>query len=212
MRSAVLIDTGSANLRSVATALRRVDLEPTAPTSPEQVVGADRVVLPGVGAFGAAMDALRDQDLVEALRERCVSGRPTLAVCVGMQVLAKASEENPGVEGLGILPAAVGRFRGALRVPHMGWNRVVAPSGVGWIETGYAYFANSYRINEDAAEHLRAEGWELAISDYEAGFIAAARRGGLLACQFHPELSGDWGRALLRAWADASSSEEVVSC
>ena len=205
-----VIDTGSANTRSVETALQRIGLEPVALEGPGQVDEAALVLLPGVGAFRAAMDRLRQQDLVEPLRARLEAGRPTLAVCIGLQLLCLSSEENPGVEGLGAVPARVGRFDARVRVPHMGWNRVQAPTDADWIDDGHAYFANSYRVGAEATAALVEGGWSVATCDYDGSFVAALRRDGVLACQFHPELSGPWGLDLLRRWA--RRSEEAVSC
>jgi imidazole glycerol phosphate synthase glutamine amidotransferase subunit len=195
-----VIDTGSANTRSVDAALRRIDLDPVPVTEPDDVLAADRVLLPGVGAFDAAMRQLREQSLVEPLRERLRAGWPTLAVCIGLQLLCTKSEEGAGTEGLGALPAVVGRFSGDVRVPHMGWNRVHAPTDADWIADGHAYFANSYRVAGGAIDALDQEGWSVATCDYDGSFVAAATRDGILACQFHPELSGTWGLDLLRGW------------
>jgi len=197
-----VIDTGSANTRSVETALRRVGLEPTAVDDPGDVLAADRVLLPGVGAFGAAMDQLRRQELLEPLRERLRAGWPTLAVCIGLQLLARTSEEENGIEGVGVLDAAVGRFESSVRVPHMGWNRVHAPATAQWITTGYAYFANSYRVPGTSKDALETDGWSVATCDYAGDFVAAVSREGVMACQFHPELSGRWGLDLLSAWIE----------
>lgn len=200
--SIAVIDTGSANTRSVETALRRVGLEPRPLDGPDDVLAADRVLLPGVGAFGAAMEQLQRQELVEPLRERLRAGWPTLAVCIGLQLLARASEEQPGAEGLGVLDATVGRFDGTVRVPHMGWNRVEAAAG---IDAGHAYFANSYRVPGDAVAPLERDGWSVATCDYAGPFVAAVARDGVLACQFHPELSGRWGLDLLTRWVERTA-------
>ena len=172
----------------------------------DDVLAADRILLPGVGAFGAAMERLVAQDLVEPLRERLRAGWPTLAVCVGLQLLARGSAEADGVEGLGALDVHVGRFENDVRVPHMGWNRVDGT----WLERGHAYFANSFRIDGDARATLEADGWDVARCDYGGPFVAAVRRDGILACQFHPELSGAWGLELLRDWI--ARTEEDAAC
>lgn len=205
-----VIDTGSANVRSVYTALRRLRIEPVPVRGPEDVVAAPRVLLPGVGAFGAAMARLEEQDLVEPLRERLRAGWPTLAVCIGLQVLARESEESVGVAGVGALAASVGSFSTAVRVPHMGWNRVHAPEGADWIEDGHAYFANSFRVSADQRAALESAGWSVATCDYDGTFVAALLRDGVLACQFHPELSGGFGLEVLRRWAERS--QEGASC
>jgi imidazole glycerol-phosphate synthase subunit HisH len=188
-----VVVTGVANLASVLAGWRRLGAATHVTEDPDEVRRADRVELPGVGAFGAAMERLRDTGLDRALRERVESGRPTLAICVGLQVLCDASEESPGVEGLGLVPGIVRRFPDRVRVPQFGWNRVAAPAG-GPVADGYAYFANSYRLAEAPA------GFAAATSDHGGPFVAALWRGDLLACQFHPELSGAWGLGLLDRW------------
>ncbi len=192
----LLLETGTANLASVRAAFRRLGVEPRPGTDPAAVRDARHVVLPGVGTFGAAMARLRERGLDDALRERVAAGRPLLAVCVGLQLLCEGSGESPGVDGLGIVPARVTRFEGAVRVPHMGWTRVTPTPGARWLRDGFAYFANSYRLPRVP------EGFEGATADHGGPFVAALQRVGLLALQCHPELSGAWGAALLRAWLE----------
>jgi len=110
-----------------------------------------------------------------------------------MQLLCRKSEETPGVTGLSIISAAVEKFRVDLPVPQFGWNKVVPPQGGEWLTEGFAYFANSFRI-------ASCDGWENATAEYGEPFAAALRKGKVLACQFHPELSGQWGLELLRKW------------
>jgi imidazoleglycerol phosphate synthase glutamine amidotransferase subunit HisH len=117
-----------------------------------------------------------------------------------MQLLGASSEETPGVAGLGIVDVGATRFPAGVTVPHFGWNTVDPESGFGGCERGYAYFANSYRFELGADD--APEGWAVATSDHGGRFIAAMRRGAVLACQFHPELSGAWGAALIRGWAE----------
>ena len=152
------------------------------------------MVLPGVGAFAAGMARLRQLRLVEALRARLAAGRPTLAICLGLQLLCEASEESPSVEGLGVLAARITRFEGDVRVPQLGWNQVVPNAACQLLEEGHAYFANSYRLVD------APDGWRAARTDHGGPFVAALERDALLACQFHPELSGAWGAALLSRW------------
>jgi imidazole glycerol phosphate synthase glutamine amidotransferase subunit len=142
------------------------------------------------------MQRLSDQGLVEALRARLEAGRSTLAVCVGLQILCESSAESPGVRGLGVLDGRVERFDSSVRVPQMGWNRVEAQNGCRLIESGFAYFANSYRLVDPP------DGFCAAFSDHGGRFVAALERGGVLACQFHPELSGGWGLLLLKRWLE----------
>lgn len=197
----VVVDTGTANLASMLAALRRAGAEPERVQDPESVRAAAAVVLPGVGAFGAGMERLRERGLVEAIAERVASGGPLLCVCLGLQLLCAASDESPGVAGIGAIAATVRRFPeeagGArLTVPQLGWNRVEPVAGSTLLEGGYAYYANSYRLEEIP------KNWQGATSDHGGPFVAALERGALLACQFHPELSGPWGLALIRRWLD----------
>ena len=127
------------------------------------------------------------------LCDRITEGRPTLAVCVGMQVLAASSEESPG-RGLGVVAGRIRRFSGGIRVPQLGWNRVDPDPGCRFVTPGWAYFANSYRFD------TLPEGWSGATSEHGGSFVAAMERGDVLACQFHPELSGPWGLRLLERW------------
>ncbi|MBA2292744.1 MAG: imidazole glycerol phosphate synthase subunit HisH [Gemmatimonadales bacterium] len=188
-----IVSTGTANVASMEAGLRRAGAETFRTSDPEQVADAMGVVIPGVGTFAAAMTHLRQTGMDDALRARFRSGRPVLAVCLGLQLLARTSEESPGEEGLGIVDAdVVGLPEGASR-PQLGWNEVI-PSVPGYVERGHAYFANSYC--------LRSEGdaWQPSHAHHGDQFIAAMQRDRQLACQFHPELSGAWGVALLTRW------------
>lgn len=190
--------TGTANTASAIAALRRVGAAPVLTTDASWVRDADRLVLPGVGAFAAAMDELSRAGLIDALRERLSAGRPTLCICLGLQLLAESSEESPGARGLGVMAGArVTRLAppAPLRVPQLGWNLVsAAPGGRFLTEAGHAYYANSFALHEAPA------GWACATTEHGARFVAAAEREGVLACQFHPELSGAWGLALIERW------------
>ncbi|MFG0331708.1 MAG: imidazole glycerol phosphate synthase subunit HisH [Phycisphaerales bacterium] len=198
-----VVETGVANLASVLAGLRRAGAAPRLTQAAEVVARARAVVLPGVGSFGAAMERLEALDLVDTLRRRLVAGRPTLAICLGMQLLAAGSDESPGVVGLSVFDATVRPFR-ADRATHMGWNRVSPHERWGVMQEGYAYFANSYRLLEAPT------GWTPSITNYGGPFISALERGPVLACQFHPELSGAWGAALLARWVELASRHGVA--
>lgn len=193
----LVVATGTANTASVLAGLRRAGGDPLLSDDAGAIAGARAVVLPGVGTLRAAMAGLEARGLVEVLARRVREGRATLAVCLGLQLLCEGSEESPGVPGLGVVAARVDRLPGNVRVPQMGWNGV-APAGddagPGLIEPGYAYFANSYRLATAPA------GWRASFVDYGGRWVAALERGDVLACQFHPELSGGWGTALLSRW------------
>ncbi len=190
-----VVRTGIANLASVLAGLERAGARATLTTDPATVRSAAAVVLPGVGAFDAGMTALEAHDLCDALRARIAADRPTLAICLGMQLLFQGSEESEqGRAGLGVLRGRALRFRAPSRVPQLGWNRVTPEPGCTVLATGFAYFANSYRIVEAPAD------CRVAHADHGGRFVAALERGQLLACQFHPELSGAFGRTLLRSF------------
>ncbi len=189
-----IVSTGTANLASVMAGLRRADAEPRICRDPDVAERADRLVLPGVGAFAPAMSQLSERGFSEVLRRRIEAGRPTLAVCLGLQVLCRASEENPGVAGLGLIEGDITRFPETVRVPQLGWNQVEPEEGCRLLKSGYAYFANSFRLAD------KPQGWNVAFTDHAGPFVAALERGPVLACQFHPELSGPWGLELLKRW------------
>ncbi len=190
----IVVRTGTANLASVLAAMERLDAPARASNDPADVERAERLILPGVGAFGTAMDRLAADGLVEPLRKRIDSGRPTLAICLGMQLLFEGSDESPGWAGLATVPGTLQKFTGKVRIPQMGWNRIVADDTCGVLQTGYVYFANSYRATRAPA------GWLAATADHGGPFLAALERNAVVACQFHPELSGAPGLGLIRRW------------
>jgi imidazole glycerol phosphate synthase glutamine amidotransferase subunit len=195
MADLVIVPTGTANLASVVAAFRRLGAEPEVSAEPTRITDASHVMLPGVGTFGASMRRLREAGADEALRERIAADRPTIAICVGHQLLFESSDESPGARGLGIVRGRVGRFPDGVRVPQFGWNEVRAGDGCLLLGHGYAYFANSYRVTE-------APGWRIATATHGGRYVAAMERGNILGCQFHPELSGAYGAALLSCWLE----------
>ncbi len=205
-REVVIIRTGSANLASVSSAFERLGAVPRITDDAALVAGAPIVVLPGVGSFGAAMVHLRERGLDAALRDRIASDRPLLAICLGMQVLCEASDESPGAEGLGIVPARITRFAPPLRVPQMGWNTISPTAAAALLRSEWMYFANSYRLARVP------DGWEGARTDHGGEFASALERGSLLACQFHPELSGAAGLSLIRRWLSLAAAKESLPC
>jgi imidazole glycerol phosphate synthase glutamine amidotransferase subunit len=192
-----IVPTGTANTASVVAALTRLGASTEEATSADDVAAAPAVVVPGVGAFGAAMARVESLGLRLALWDRIEANRPTLAVCVGMQLLAGSSEESPGATGLQVLEERVSRFADGVSVPQMGWNTVEPGQGARFVEPGWAYFANSYRFERVPT------GWVGSQSDHGGTFVSALEKGDVLACQFHPELSGEWGALLLDRWLQA---------
>ncbi len=214
MSSSVLIlSTGTANTASVGAGLERAGARASLVREPADVERAERLVLPGVGSFASALQRLEQDGLVEPLRRRLATGRPTLAICLGLQLLGTGSDESPGVRGLGLLDVKATRFASGKRIPHLGWNRI-ANSGGPLLTEGDVYFANSFRWRE-LPPAARLAGWQASVCNYEGeSFVAAVERGAVLACQFHPELSGSLGRRLLTRWLACGYSpiEESSPC
>ncbi|MCZ6834936.1 MAG: imidazole glycerol phosphate synthase subunit HisH [Planctomycetota bacterium] len=202
-----IIRTGTANTASVLNAFTKLGATPELTSDPKEVIEAQYVVLPGVGSFGAAMEELVANDLVDPIVQRANSGKPLLAICVGLQVLCTSSEESPKSIGLGIVDASITRFKNELPIPQLGWNTIEIKSGCNaaraYLTPGEAYFANSYRLE------CVPPGFNVAMSCYGSPFVAGFERNGLLACQFHPELSGRWGLELLESWLCQSGA---MSC
>ncbi len=199
----VVVPTGTANLASIMAGFERAGAAPRLMVRAKEIGRVARVVLPGVGAFGAAMQRLEDDGVATILAERIRAGRPTLAVCVGLQLLCESSEESPGVSGLGVLPSYVKRYPDTVRVPQLGWNAIEPMSRCRMLAAGHAYFANSYRLSE------APPGWRAAYADHGGRYVAALERGPVLACQFHPELSGALGATLIKRWLKVARAAET---
>lgn len=199
MNEVWVVRTGTANLASVLAGLDRCGAGVRFVENPLHIELAPRLVLPGVGAFGAAMRGLRERGFDVPLQDRIAQRRPTLCVCLGMQLLFESSDESPGEVGLSCLPGKVGRFGEGVRVPQLGWNLVEPSEGAKFVrKPGYAYFANSFRAQSVP------EGWTAARASYDGPFLAAIESDDVLACQFHPELSGAWGHSLLTRWLEGT--------
>ena len=195
-----IIDYGSGNLRSVQTALERVGVEARITDDPNVVAESARLVLPGVGAFGDAIRALRGRGLVEPILDHIRADRPFLGICMGLQLLFETGAEGGHHEGLGVLPGEVIRFDPVpgLKIPHLGWNQVFWRKGTtahpAAADGEHFYFVHSY------VARPRDESVIAATSDYGGPFCAAVSRGRLFATQFHPEKSQAAGMDLLRAF------------
>jgi glutamine amidotransferase len=196
-----IVDYGSGNLRSVQKAVERLGVEARISDDPGIVAGADRLILPGVGAFGDAMRALDSRGLVEPITAHIRADRPFLGICMGLQLLFETGWEGGRHAGLGILPGEVTRFElpEGMKVPHMGWNEVRWRDGAGPAGPGgdsWFYFVHSYVARPGDATVVAA------TADYGGPFCAAVSRGRLLATQFHPEKSQAAGMGLLRAFLE----------
>lgn len=197
-----ILETGLANLASVIAAFKRLGADISIECDPITIQSAQRLVVPGVGHFGPAMNRLKQSELVQPLLNRVESNKPTLGICLGLQIFGEQSEESPDVSGLGWVSSQVKAFPTSVISPQMGWNKVIPSSNAKFLEEGYAYFANSFRF-EDIPE-----GWAGACSEYGGTVVAALEKGSFLGCQFHPELSGAYGERLLSRWL----KQEVQSC
>ncbi len=189
-----LVTSAGGNLGSISRTLTRMGV-------PFRLVGTDRepdgsrpIILPGVGAFGAVMQSLRENQFDQTIIKLVKAGTPFLGVCVGLQVLFDESEEAPGVKGLGLIKGRVLKFQEG-KVPQIGWNLITPVNDSNW-NSGYVYFVNSYYAKPDS------ESVVLYKSDYYATFCAAVKTGNLTAFQFHPEKSGEFGESLLRRWVN----------
>lgn len=193
-----LVDYGGGNLRSVHNAIHALGFDPEVISDPAGLEGITHLILPGQGEFGDVMAQLGKRGLVEPLREWISSGKPYFGICVGFQILFEGSDEAPGVPGLGIIKGKCVRFGEAAgkKIPQMGWNSAVPAGGSRyWNGLGaepYFYFVHSYfPVPEDPS-------WAVSTCDYAGEkFAATVEKGGVLACQFHPEKSQDAGLALI---------------
>ena len=194
-----IVDVCSGNLRSVERALAHVGGEVVVTRDPDVVTQADKIVVPGQGAFGVFMRGLAERGLGEALRQKIASGAPYLGICLGMQVLFEHSEEGD-VAGLGIFAGDVVRFRPTdptLKVPHMGWNQVsLRHPAAGLADGAYVYFVHSYYCAPRDPAAIAVE------ATHGVTFCAAVQRDNVFACQFHPEKSQAVGLGLLRTFVE----------
>jgi len=193
-----IIDYDAGNVKSVEKALQFLGVEAVVTRDPMVIREAEKVILPGVGSFGEAMEKLHNYGLVELIKEVVASGKPFLGICLGLQLLFESSEESPGVEGLGILKGKIVRIPDGegLKIPHIGWNSLTYPNPgrlyQGIEENAYVYFVHSY--------YLQAKEPEIVVAQTEYGVPigASVEKGNVFACQFHPEKSSTVGMTILR--------------
>jgi len=196
----LVVSTGTANTASVMAGLRRAGAQPELSHCAQNLSKADHVVLPGVGAFAAAMSKLQEHELTEVMLERIQKDQPTLGICLGLQLLCSESDESPGISGLGLIDERITRFPNSVPVPQLGWNEINPEEGCEFLQHGYAYFANSFRLETPPKD------WNYAVTTHASKFISAIERGAVLACQFHPELSGAFGLGILERWLKGRSA------
>ncbi len=192
-----ILDYDMGNLRSVSKAVEHVGGKCAVTRDPKRAAKADKLILPGVGAFKDCMVNLESYGLIEPIREFIASGRPFLGICLGMQLLMDESEEGGRHRGLGILPGKVLRFSPelGLKVPHMGWNRLKLkgkPRLLEGMEGDYVYFVHSYYVAPEKKKAIAA------VSDYGLEFAASLESDNIFATQFHPEKSQKVGLGLLK--------------
>lgn len=196
-----IIDYNAGNLKSVEKALAAIGQESVVTGDYRTIRAADKVILPGVGAFGDAMEQLKKYELDKVIREVTAEGRPFLGICLGLQLLFAGSEENRGVEGLGILDGEVLKIPDTegLKIPHIGWNSLKLQHDgrlfAGIAEGAFVYFVHSYYLKAADAQIVRA------TAEYGVSIHASVEQGNVFACQFHPEKSGEVGLSILSNFA-----------
>lgn len=194
-----IIDYGMGNLYSVSNAVAAVGGEPVVTQDRDVIAAAEKIILPGVGAFGDCMANLQKSGLIPVIMDALHGGKPFLGICLGMQVLFEGSDEAPGVAGLGFFKGKVKYLSTAYKIPHMGWNRLAlrspSPLMTG-AEGQYVYFVHSFHCMPEDASLVTA------VCDYGMDVTASVGRGNVQAFQFHPEKSSRAGMSLLRAFKE----------
>jgi glutamine amidotransferase len=197
-----MIDYDAGNIKSVEKALQKLGAEVVITKDPEVILSAEKVILPGVGAFGDAMGNLKKYGLDTVIHQVVEKGTPFLGICLGLQLLFERSDETPGVEGLGILKGEILRIpeKDDLKIPHMGWNSLHLQNEgrlfQGLPEQSYVYFVHSYYLKAAEPEIVKA------TTDYSVNIHASVEKGNVFACQFHPEKSSDVGLQILKNFVE----------
>ena len=196
-----IIDYDAGNIKSVEKALQYLGQETVVSRDPQVLLKADKVILPGVGSFGDAMENLKKYGLVPVIHESVEKGTPFLGICLGLQLLFESSEETPGVEGIGILKGKILRIPPAegLKIPHMGWNSLHLQNNgrlfQGIPEDTYVYFVHSYYLQAEDPQIVKA------VTEYSTTIHASVEKDNVFACQFHPEKSSTVGLSILKNFA-----------
>lgn len=196
-----IIDYDAGNIKSVEKAFQYIGEETILSRSREEILAADKVILPGVGSFGDAMEKLKKYDLIDTIYEVVKRGTPFMGICLGLQLLFESSDETPGVPGLGILPGEIVRIPDAegLKIPHIGWNSLDLQNDgrlyKGIKDKSYVYFVHSYYLK------AKDESIVKATTEYSTHIHASVEKDNVFACQFHPEKSGDVGLQILKNFA-----------
>lgn len=197
-----IVDYDAGNLKSVEKALIYLGEECRVTGMPGEIYSADKVILPGVGAFGDAMEKLEKSGLAEVIKKVASDNKPLLGICLGLQLMFESSDEMPGVNGLGILKGKILAIppKDGFKIPHMGWNSISVKKGSrlfkGIPDNPYVYFVHSYYLKADNEEDVAAS------TEYITHIHAAAEHGNIFACQFHPEKSGDTGLKILKNFCE----------
>ena len=202
-----IIDYDAGNIRSVEKALSYLGEKTVVSRNPETLKNADKVILPGVGSFGQAMENLHRYELVPVIQDMIKEGKPFLGICLGLQLLLESSEESPGVEGLGILKGKILKIPSSpgLKIPHMGWNSLQLQNNGRLFrnipQDTYVYFVHSYYLQAQEPEIVKA------VTGYGTEIHASVEKDNVFACQFHPEKSGKYGLEILKNFAELGREE-----
>lgn len=201
-----IIDYGMGNLRSVSKALEKVRAKVIVTSDVQLISEAETIVLPGVGAFHHAMKNLRERNILEIIRKSIIKGIPFLGICLGLQLLFSDSEEGYGCSGLNIIAGKVRRFKGNIKVPHMGWNQIniekETPLLSGFSGSFFGYFAHSYYVDPENKNIVTS------TTDYGIDFVSMIQKDNIFATQFHPEKSGEFGLKILKNFCDIASKKK----
>lgn len=199
MKKVTIIDYGMGNLYSVQNALKAVGAEPVVTSDAAVIAAAEKILLPGVGAFGDCMANLEKSGLLPVIKEQLTSGKPFLGICLGMQVLFEGSDEAPGVKGIGYFKGQVKLLKTELKIPHMGWNKLELRSTsplLAGAEGQYVYFVHSFHAEPEDRSIITS------VCDYGMEVTASVGRDNVQAFQFHPEKSSRAGMQLLKNFVE----------